>query len=216
MSTFFLDTNHSAICAQALLAAMARRHPRHTFVSAQFATNLLLREGESVSLDQVEESMHQLQRQALGVVVEDESENIGFLWEQAPCVALARKQLADQFMPTLHDDVVRVDTLRAYQDPLPEHVLQLRDNCAVRVSMPTDLNDDEFQRVAHFVMALVDSDYITVKDSWPFPSARKKTVEEENVNDDLVDVDDFGDIYGEEDQDAGEVDDDPEAGEKQS
>ena len=204
MSTFFLDTNHSAICAQALLAAMARRHPRHTFVSAQFATNLLLREGESVSLDQVEEGMHQLQRQALGVVVEDESENIGFLWEQAPCVALARKQLADQFMPTLHDDVVRVDTLRAYQDPLPEHVLQLRDNCAVRVSMPTDLNDDEFQRVAHFVMALVDSDYTNSAYLWPFNRTREDSADDEfkDINANFIDdneaeFDDLDDIVAE-------------------
>jgi len=201
MTTFFFATNHQAICAQALLAAMARRHPRHTFMSAQFATNLLLREGESVSLQQVEEGMYQLQREALGVVIEDASGDIGFLWEQAPCVALARKQQADkEFMPTAHVDAVQVETLSAYQDPLPEHVLQLRDNCAVRVSMPSDLDDDEFQRVAHFVMALVDSTFIVAKDSWPFPNPPKKIVGEEDEFDDLAD-DDFGDINGEDDVD---------------
>lgn len=222
MTTFFFATNHQAICAQALLAAMARRHPRHTFMSAQFATNLLLREGESVSLQQVEEGMYQLQREALGVVIEDASGDIGFLWEQAPCVALARKQQADkEFMPTAHVDAVQVETLSAYQDPLPEHVLQLRDNCAVRVSMPSDLDDDEFQRVAHFVMALVDSNCTNFADLWPFKRTRKDSDDDgefkdintnfiddnEDEFDDIDDNEEFDDLGDEDDQELDYIDD---------
>ena len=168
MQPFFHDSNHQAACAETLLTAMACRHPRNNFMSARFATNLLLREGESVSIEQVIDGMRQLQHDALGVVVEDEFDNIGFLWEQAPCVAMARKKLDHSFMPTVHVDTLKVNKLSAYQDPLPEHVLQLRDNCAVRVSMPTNLDDDEFQRVAHFVMALVNSNYSNFADLWPF------------------------------------------------
>lgn len=210
MRPFFLDTNHHADCAEALLTAMARRHPRNTFMSARFATNLLLREGECVSLEQVQEGMRQLQKEALGLVVEDQLENIGFLWEQAPCVALARKKLDHQFMPTVHVDTLKIRTLSAYQDPMPEHVLQLRDKCAVRVSMPEDLSEDEIELVTHFVMALVDLDSDIGYRSGAFPSKRKK-LEDSNIFDDFRraddgddDDDEFGHMASDDDEDLDE------------
>lgn len=184
-----INTNQYPLCDKALLSAMARRHPRNTFMSAEFATDLLLREGESVSLEQVQFSMQKLQNDALGLLVKDEQDNMGFLWEQEPSVALARLNMGtDQFLPTIEISNLKVEDLRIYQDPLPEHVLQLRDNCAVRVALPKDLTEEDTQRVVHFVMSLVDSDSIVGTLRWPFPLKRPTKPDDEDEDDEFLDL----------------------------
>lgn len=200
MKPFFMSTDHQVACAQELLAAMARRHPRNNFMSDQFATNLLLREGVCVSLIQVQDGMRKLQHDALGVVIEDESGKMGFLWEQAPYIAQAKKKAAgESFMPTIHVDIIHIDDLNAYQDPLPEHVLQLRDNCAVQVSIPKDLSKKEAKRVLHFMKALINSNSIASADEWPFKDTRD---EFDDAFDDLNDV--IDDTPGSDDDKSGD------------
>ena len=178
-------------CAQALLDAMSRRHPRNKYMSVQFATNLLLREGECYSLAQVKAGFEMMQKAALGVVVRDDNLDMGFEWEQEPCVAYARLHKTDpNFLPTIHVDELQVEDLDAYQDPLPEHVLQLRDNCVVRLSLPNDLEEGEAQKVAYFVMSLVETVFMTDKNfGWPFDNTNEETTNIFKKNDERQELD---------------------------
>lgn len=213
MKPFFLSTDHQAACAKELLAAMARRHPRNNFMSDQFATNLLLREGLCFSLKQVQDGMRQLQYDALGVVIKEESGKMGFLWEQTPYIAQARKQTAgESFMPTIHVDIIHIENLDAYKDPLPEHVLQLRNNCAVQVSIPKDLSKKEAKKVAHFIKALINSNTLSAGALWPFTKKRDEfeddTEEFKGLNSNFSDDDDLDDANDLEDDDDDDRDED--------